>query len=155
MNGLTDTTTSIATMPVLKRLVHGLIALLACLSGLSVPALAESPLPMMQNASLAAAEWLMRQPAGGFTLQIITVSSAEQVQGFVDREEALAPHSLATFRYQRGDDLLYALTLGIFASAEEAFAVRGSLQMAHLSETDMWVRPLEDVKRSIRTTLQK
>ena len=81
MNGLTDTTTSIATMPVLKRLVHGLIALLVCLSGLSVPALAESPLPMMQNASLAAAEWLMRQPAGGFTLQIITVSSAEQVQG--------------------------------------------------------------------------
>ena len=69
-------------------------------------------------------------------------------------ERALPLERLATFRYQNGDGLLYVLTLGRFDTLEDAYRVRDALALNGLDASDTWVRPLTDVKRSIRTTLQ-
>ena len=100
------------------------------------------------------AEWLIRQPDSAFTIQLLTVSSRGQLKEFVADEPALPLDRLASFRYQSGDDLLYVLTLGSFDSLESAYLVRDSLALSGLVASDTWVRPLTDVKRSIRTTLQ-
>ena len=100
------------------------------------------------------AEWLIRQPDSAFTIQLLTVSSRGQLKEFVADEPALPLDRLASFRYQSGDDLLYVLTLGSFDSLEAAYLVRDSLALSGLVASDTWVRPLTDVKRSIRTTLQ-
>lgn len=100
------------------------------------------------------AEWLIRQPDSAFTIQLLTVSSRGQLKEFVADEPALPLDRLASFRYQSGDDLLYVLTLGSFDSLEAAYLVRDSLALSGLAASDTWVRPLTDVKRSIRTTLQ-
>lgn len=100
------------------------------------------------------AEWLIRQPDSAFTIQLLTVSSRGQLKEFVADEPALPLDRLASFRYQSGDDLLYVLTLGRFDSLEAAYLVRDSLALSGLVASDTWVRPLTDVKRSIRTTLQ-
>lgn len=101
------------------------------------------------------AEWLIRQPDTAFTLQLLTVSSPAQVTEFVAGEPVLPLDRLATFRYQSGDSLLYVLTLGRFDSAEAAYRVRDALAFNGLVADETWVRPLTDVKRSIRTTLQE
>ena len=100
------------------------------------------------------AEWLIRQPDSAFTIQLLTVSSRGQLKEFLADEPALPLDRLATFRYQSGDDLLYVLTLGRFDSVEAAYRVRESLALSSLVASATWVRPLTDVKRSIRTTLQ-
>ena len=100
------------------------------------------------------AEWLIRQPDSAYTIQLMTVSSRGQVKQFVAGEPALPLVRLATYRYRSGDDLLYVLTLGLFDSVEAAYRARDALKLNGLDATDTWVRPLTDVKRSIRTTLQ-
>ena len=115
---------------------------------------AEEPSLILMTRPIDQAEWLIRQPDSAYTIQLLTVSSRGQVKEFVAGEPALPLDRLATFRYQSGDDLLYVLTLGRFDSVEAAYRVRDALMLNGLFASDTWVRPLTDVKRSIRTTLQ-
>jgi hypothetical protein len=46
------------------------------------------------------------------------------------------------------------MVLEAFATVEDAFQARRALQIDGLTAEDTWVRPLVDVKQSIRTTLQ-
>ena len=114
----------------------------------------EPSLVVLTTRPVDKAEWLIRQPDSAFTIQLLTVSSRGQLKEFLADEPALPLDRLATFRYQSGDDLLYVLTLGRFDSVEAAYRVRDSLALSSLVAGDTWVRPLTDVKRSIRTTLQ-
>ena len=114
----------------------------------------EPSLVVLTTRPVDKAEWLIRQPDSAFTIQLLTVSSRGQLKEFVADEPALPLDRLASFRYQSGDDLLYVLTLGSFDSLESAYLVRDSLALSGLVASDTWVRPLTDVKRSIRTTLQ-
>ena len=114
----------------------------------------EPSLVVLTTRPVDKAEWLIRQPDSAFTIQLLTVASRGQLKEFLADEPALPLDRLATFRYQSGDDLLYVLTLGRFDSVEAAYRVRDSLALSSLVASDTWVRPLTDVKRSIRTTLQ-
>ena len=114
----------------------------------------EPSLVVLTTRPVDKAEWLIRQPDSAFTIQLLTVSSRGQLKEFLADEPALPLDRLASFRYQSGDDLLYVLTLGSFDSLESAYLVRDSLALSGLVASDTWVRPLTDVKRSIRTTLQ-
>ena len=114
----------------------------------------EPSLVVLTTRPVDKAEWLIRQPDSAFTIQLLTVSSRGQLKEFLADEPALPLDRLASFRYQSGDDLLYVLTLGSFDSLEAAYLVRDSLALSGLVASDTWVRPLTDVKRSIRTTLQ-
>ena len=110
---------------------------------------------VLEKRSIEKAEWLMRQSDNAFTIQLLPVSSQARLRDFVAGESSIPSDRLATFRYQSGDDLLYVLTLGRYDSAETAYEVRESLAFEGLDAGDTWVRPLTDVKRSIRTTLQE
>ena len=103
---------------------------------------------------IAKAEWLVRQPDEAYTLQLLTVSSPAQLQKFADGEPGLAEYSLAAFRYKSNNKLLYVLTVGSFASPEAAFLAQDSITLIGIAKNATWVRPMAEVKRSIRTTLQ-
>lgn len=103
---------------------------------------------------IAKAEWLVRQPDEAYTLQLLTVSSPAQLQKFADGEPGLAEYSLAAFRYKSNNKLLYVLTVGSFASPEAAFLAQDSIALIGIAKNATWVRPMAEVKRSIRTTLQ-
>lgn len=100
------------------------------------------------------AQWLIRQPDSSYTLQLVTVSSRSQLQEFSKRAAPQVAGTLASFRYQKQNGLLYVMVLGAFATVEDAFQARRTLQIDGLTAEDTWVRPLADVKQSIRTTLQ-
>jgi len=112
---------------------------------------------MPEQSEVYAAEWLIRQSSDQYTLQLLTVSSARAIDEAAKAmfsETNQVQGQLATFRYQRGDTLLYVLTFGIFESAEEAASAQNRLRLTNMDPAQAWIRPLGDIKQSIRTTLQ-
>lgn len=108
-----------------------------------------------QEPNVQTAQWLVRQPDHGFTLQLVTVSSEHPLEDFARRAGSQTSETLAAFRYQKNEQLLYVLVLGFFATPEAAFEAQATLQIEGLAAEDTWVRSLADVKQTIRTTLQK
>lgn len=133
--------------------------ILGSLLAASWPSWAESVAPSASTTSLEQpilqdAHWLIRQPDDRYLLQLVTLSTRSQLQDFADRAASQAKGTLATFRYQKANGLLYVLVLGVFQTAEEAVQAQLSLQIDGLTGEETWVRSLAEVKNSIRTTLQ-
>lgn len=134
-------------------------------SGASVPGLVEWALfiitilimlvsPLAQANELNKAQWLMRQSEQAFSLQLVTLSSKQQVERFIAEEPALRDYPVAYYRYQKEGRLLYVATLGIFADAITAQQVKESLQLGRVAAEEAWIRPLDEIQAQIRTTLQ-
>lgn len=135
------------------------VTMLGCLLTTTVFSWAESAAddassPLIRQSVVQDAQWLLRQPEAGYTLQLVTVSSRRQLQDFSGRVAPQVADTLASFRYQKGSALLYVMVLGAFATAEEAYQAQRALQIEGLTAEVTWVRSLADVKRTIRTTLQ-
>lgn len=135
------------------------VTMLGCLLTTPVFSWAESAAddassPLIGQSAVQDAQWLLRQPGAGYTLQLVTVSSRRQLQDFSGRVAPQVAGTLASFRYQKGSALLYVMVLGAFATAEEAYQAQRALQIEGLTAEVTWVRSLADVKRTIRTTLQ-
>jgi septal ring-binding cell division protein DamX len=112
--------------------------------------------PMLAQADeLNKAQWLMRQSEQAVTLQLVTLSSEQQIERFVAQEEALKDLPVAYYRYQKEGQLLYVVTLGVFADAAFAQQVKDSLQLGRVAPEEAWVRPLDEIQAQIRTTLQR
>ena len=124
-------------------LMHG--RLLIILVGLAVgPA---------QGLEAKKGEWLLRQDPAAYTLQVITVSSAEQVAKLLEQHGA--PERFASFRIQGKEQLLFVLTYGVFEGTEQAEQARAQVAAALALQSDqLWVRRLSAVQQAIRTTLQ-
>ena len=101
------------------------------------------------------AQWLMRQSEQAFSLQLVTLSSKQQIERFVAEEPALKDYSVAYYRYQKEGQLLYVVTLGVFADAASAQQVKESLQLGRVAPEEAWIRPLDEIQAQIRTTLQR
>lgn len=100
------------------------------------------------------AEWLLRQDPKAFTLQLVTLSSAEQVSRMAQQHNL--PEALARFRVQGQSQLLYVLTYGVFKEAAQAERRREAIAvLLGLPPEQLWVRRLASVQRSIRSTLQQ
>lgn len=143
----------------MARLLVGFMTTLGCLLTAPLLSWAENNVdivssPLAQRSAVQDAQWLIRQPDSRYTLQLVTVSSRGQLQDFADRAAPQVAGTLASFRYQKQNGLLYVMVLGAFATAEEAFQAQRALQIHGLTAEDTWVRSLTDVKRSIRSTLQ-
>ena len=112
--------------------------------------------PMLAQAGeLNKAQWLMRQSEQTVTLQLVTLSSEQQIERFVAEEPALKDHPVAYYRYQKEGQLLYVVTLGVFADAASAQQVKESLQLGRVAPEEAWIRPLDEIQAQIRTTLQR
>ena len=110
---------------------------------------------LAQADELNKAQWLMRQSEQAFTLQLVTLSSEQQIERFVAREEALMNLPVAYYRYQKEGRLLYVATLGVFADAAAAQRVKESLRLRQVETKEAWIRSLDEVQAQIRTTLQR
>lgn len=108
-----------------------------------------------QADELKKAQWLMRQSEQAFSLQLVTLSSKQQIERFVAEEPALKDYPVAYYRYQKEGQLLYVVTLGVFADAAFAQQVKDSLQLGRVAPEEAWVRPLDEIQAQIRTTLQR
>ena len=108
-----------------------------------------------QAAELNKAQWLMRQSEQALSLQLVTLSSKQQIERFVAEEPALKDYPVAYYRYQKEGQLLYVVTLGVFADAASAQQVKESLQLGRVAPEEAWIRPLDEIQAQIRTTLQR
>ena len=108
-----------------------------------------------QADDLNKAQWLMRQAEQAFSLQLVTLSSKRQIERFVAEEPALKDYPVAYYRYQKEGQLLYVVTLGVFADAASAQQVKESLQLGRVAPEEAWIRPLDEIQAQIRTTLQR
>jgi septal ring-binding cell division protein DamX len=108
-----------------------------------------------QADELKKAQWLMRQSEQAFSLQLVTLSSKQQIERFVAEEPALKDYPVAYYRYQKEGQLLYVVTLGVFADAAFAQQVKDSLQLGRVAPEEAWIRPLDEIQAQIRTTLQR
>ena len=59
-----------------------------------------------QSGQLHDAQWLIRQSNQAFTLQLVTLSSRQQVERFAAGEPGLTDYPIAHFRYQKQGRLL-------------------------------------------------
>ena len=107
-----------------------------------------------QPGQLHDAQWLIRQSNQAFTLQLVTLSSRQQVERSAAGEPGLKDYPIAHYRYQKQGRLLYVMTLGVFADAVAAQQVKESLQLQLVAPKDAWIRPLDEIQAQIRTTLQ-
>ncbi|MFQ3363837.1 MAG: septal ring-binding cell division protein DamX, partial [Candidatus Azotimanducaceae bacterium] len=55
------------------------------------------------------AEWLLKQNPQNYAIQIVTLSSAQQIQDFVNAQSL---SGFARFRYKSNNQLRYVLTYG-------------------------------------------
>ena len=110
---------------------------------------------LVQADELNKAQWLMRQSKQAVTLQLVTLSSEQQIERFVAQEEALKDLPVAYYRYQKEGRLLYVVTLGVFADAAAAQRVKESLRLRQVETKEAWIRPLYEIQAQIRTTLQR
>jgi septal ring-binding cell division protein DamX len=108
-----------------------------------------------QADELNKAQWLMRQSEQAFSLQLVTLSSKQQIERFVAEEPALKDYPVAYYRYQKEGQLLYVVTLGVFADAASAQQVKESLQLGRVAPEEAWIRPLDEIQAQVRTTLQR
>ena len=100
------------------------------------------------------AEWLLKQNPQSYAIQIVTLSSAQQIRDLVNGQSL---NGFARFRYKSDNQLRYVLTYGVYATPEAAEAgsqlLIEKLQGFNATPT-LWVRELLPIQKSIRTTLQ-
>ncbi|MFW6092612.1 MAG: SPOR domain-containing protein [Pseudomonadota bacterium] len=98
------------------------------------------------------ARWIMRQPASSYTLQLISVSSADRAAEYVAAQPD--PEHLAVYRLQRDGRILHVVVYGAFASRSDAEAASRNLP-GSVGDVHPWIRTFGDVQQGVRTALQE
>jgi septal ring-binding cell division protein DamX len=96
--------------------------------------------------------WLIRQPEDTFTIQLVTLSSAERVRAYLALQTE--GEQFATYRLQRDGRVLHVVVFGVFGSRVEAQAAADRLP-GTVGDVRPWVRPMDQVHGAIRTALQQ
>jgi septal ring-binding cell division protein DamX len=96
--------------------------------------------------------WLLQQPDAAFTIQLVTFSSAERAEAYLVGQRE--PARFARYRYQRNGRVLHVVVFGIFDSRAEALAAADQLPAA-VGDVRPWVRPINQLKETIRTALAR
>jgi DamX protein len=96
--------------------------------------------------------WLLQQPDSAFTIQLVTYSSAERAKAYLEGQRE--PARFARYRFLRNGRNLHVVVFGIFASRAEALAAVDQLPGA-VGDVRPWVRPINQVKESIRSSLTR
>jgi len=94
------------------------------------------------------ADWLLEQPGERFTLQLVTVSSAERAREFIDKQNS--PQQFATYELARDGKRLHVVVFGVFESRADAEAASRALP-AGVGNVQPWIRTLEQVHGAIYT----
>lgn len=98
------------------------------------------------------ARWLLDQDPNRFTLQLLSLSSAERAVAFMNRQSS--PSEFAWYQMQRDDKTLYVITYGVFSSQSAAQAAVAGFT-GELASIKPWVRPLNLVQDTVRGHSQR
>jgi len=97
------------------------------------------------------ADWIRAQPAGSYTLQLVSLSSVERAQAYIAQQPD--SDSFATYRLMRNGQLFHVVVYGAFATKAAADAAAARLPRT-AGNVQPWVRPFGQVQESLRTTPQ-
>jgi DamX protein len=97
------------------------------------------------------AAWILAQAPESFTLQLVSLSSAERVQAYLADQTDRG--DFATYRLQRDGRILHVVIYGQYATRAEAEAAARTLP-ASVGSVQPWIRPFADVQAAVRTALQ-
>ena len=100
------------------------------------------------SVGIRGAEWLLAQQGEQFTLQLVTVSSAERAQTFIDKQGN--PQQFASYELERDGRRLHVVVFGLFDSRADAETASRSLP-ASVGNVQPWIRTLEQVHGAIYT----
>lgn len=98
------------------------------------------------------ASWILGQPATSYTVQLVSLSSAERALAYIAQQPD--PGSFATYRMMRNGQLFHVVIYGAFASKAQADQAAARLP-ASVGNIQPWVRTFGQVQESIRTTPQQ
>lgn len=98
------------------------------------------------------ARWLLDQDPNRFTLQLLSLSSAERAVAFMNRQSS--PSEFAWYQMQRDDKTFYVITYGVFSSQSAAQAAVAGFT-GELASIKPWVRPLNLVQDTVRSHSQR
>jgi len=94
------------------------------------------------------ADWLLAQAGNKFTLQLVTVSSAERAQAFIDRQTDRG--QFASYELARDGRTLHVVVYGLYDSRAEAQDAASRLP-AQIGDVNPWIRTMEQVHGAIYT----
>jgi len=94
----------------------------------------------------------MAQPGTAYTLQLVTLSSAERVEAYLAAQAR--PDQFASYRLSRNGRILHVVVYGSFATRIEAEAESRRLP-ASVGQVKPWLRTMAQVHEAIRTALQR
>jgi len=97
------------------------------------------------------ADWILAQPGARFTLQLVSLSSAERARSYVSDQPAA--NAFATYRLMRNGQLFHVVVYGSFATRAEATTAAGRLPRS-VGNVQPWVRTFAQVQQSVRATPQ-
>jgi DamX protein len=91
--------------------------------------------------------WLLAQDPEAFTLQLVTVSSIDSAEAFVQRQRL--PMEFAIYQLQREGRTLHVVLYGLYPSREAAQAAADRLP-EEVGDIQPWIRPLDQVQSAAR-----
>jgi DamX protein len=94
----------------------------------------------------------MSQPGSAFTVQLVSLSSAERAAQYVASQPD--PNQFAVYRLQRDGRILHVVLYGSFATREQAEAAIRLLP-ASVGTVQPWIRPFAHVHEAARSALQQ
>ncbi len=94
------------------------------------------------------ADWLLAQPGDWYTLQLVSVSSAERAQAYMSRQSS--PGRFASYELERDGRMLHVVVYGLFETRGEADAASTALP-ASVGEVNPLIRTMEQVHGAIYT----
>ena len=90
--------------------------------------------------------WLLAQPPEAFTIQLVTVSTAERAAAYLSEQSV--PTEFATYRLERDGRELHVIVFGVYSTREEAQSAAEQLP-ASVGRVQPWIRSLAQVQRAI------
>jgi DamX protein len=109
------------------------------------------PMRASPAATVRDARWILGQPSDSYTLQLVSLSSADRVRTYLG--EQADPGRFATYRLQRNGRVLHVVIYGTYADRAAAEAAARDLP-ASVGSVQPWIRPFADVQAAVRTALQ-
>ena len=98
------------------------------------------------------ADWIMAQPPQSFTLQLVSLSSAERAAAYIAQQPD--PSAFATYRLMRNGQLFHVVVYGSYANRADAEQAAARLPKT-VGSVQPWIRPFGQVQESVRTAMQQ
>lgn len=96
--------------------------------------------------------WLLEQNPDHFTIQLVTVSSADSASTFVARQQQ--PAEFAVYQLARDDRILHVVLYGLFSSRSAAQTAADNLP-AEVGRVQPWIRPVGQVQDAARLSTRQ